>query len=1198
VSKTPHAMDKVRAATRPGKGWRVPKWAIALSLCLLLTIPLLGQTYRGRVEGIVTDQSRAVVVGATVTLRNVKTGIAVVRQTTDSGLYLFDLVDPGEYTIMVEAAGLSKFTQENIVVQTAGDVTVNATLQPASVQQTITVSETPVAVQFNSSNSDLTLDSTMAAETPRYDRNPFKLTLLAPEAINTRGEVLPFLSWSANSVDLGGETNLKNDLQIDGSPVGMGHKFSYPPNMDAVQEVIVSQNSVDAESGHSAGGIISMTTKSGTNEWHGDGFYLGRYPWLNAEADRTRFSSNSTRQNIAGGTLGNPIKKNKLFNFVSFEYWKQGAPNSYVTTLPTALETQGNFSQSYGISNGTQALRTIYDPFSTVVSAAGAVTRTPFAGAIIPANRMDPLAASFMKDFWAPNNPGDNITGVNNYKYGYTDSWKYYNIGDRVDWNINNKWKVFGRFGRYHTTDIYSNPTPNKSPLYVPTGSLRNADQVAGDAIFSLNERTVLDFHGDYHDVTDAYVSTSLGANGNAQFWPNNNWYEPYQVNSPGVPIYFPSLNIGGNVFGGRGFYWDQRPKGEAFSGKISQQRGSHYLKAGFEYRKSWGPVYVSNTTQFQFNAAATADTFQSPNTALNGDQYASFLLGALDPGTEVVGGGVPNPITNFYGIFIQDDWKVNKRLTINLGLREEYESAWHDSSHLLSQAMNLTAPVPEMQANPPQMPAQALSLVGGSSFYHYTGNWEFTTSGHPGMWDAPKLALAPRVGMAFRIDDKTALRAGYARYVTPTEYNFTAAPISGFEDINFLEPPFFGMTGYQFVAPLSSGVPQATLSNPFSSNNPLLPNFGPVAGKALGTNIGRGGENLLWYPQNLQKAYNDRININLQRQLPFGFVGSFTYFLNLGHQHYIKELNAVNPSIYQQYASNFSALTGVTVANPFYHYLNTTLNNGPYYYQPTLPLTSLLTPYPQYGPLYEIGVCCSSERYNQIQLKGQKAFSNGFNFLITYVYTRERSQINNFNDQTYYTNTFQWQDSNQPRHRMNIASTYELPFGTGRHYLANAPKALDAVVGGWKITPVFQFTSGDFPQFGNLIVTGNPCISNPSAGQWFNTSAFAPIPANTYVLRSNPLQYSCLTGPHFWDLDTSLAKIFHLTSKFRAELKMSAYNTLNNLNRGDPDTNIYDSTFGKALYQGSPGGSFGSQGASAAYNTGRQVELGFKILW
>ena len=343
-------------------------------------------------------------------------------------------------------------------------------------------------------------------------------------------------------------------------------------------------------------------------------------------------------------------------------------------------------------------------------------------------------------------------------------------------------------------------------------------------------------------------------------------------------------------------------------------------------------------------------------------------------------------------------------------------------------------------------------------------------------------MALAPRAGIAIRIDDKTALRAGYARYVIPTEYNFTAAPIAGFEDINFLEPPFFGMTGYQFTAPLLQGVPQETLSNPYPATNPLLPNFGPVNGKALGPNVGIGGENLLWYPQNFQKAYNDRFNINLQRQLPGGFVVSFTFFFNIGHQHYTKELNAINPSLEIQYANN-PAYLNQNVANPFYHYLNTPINNGPLYNEPTVPLSSLLVPRPQYGPLYEIGVCCRGRALLQYPVEGAEVVHHGFNFLATYVYINESSQINNFNDQTYYNNTFQWQDSNQPRHRMNMRQTYELPFGKGRAYMNNSPAVVDALVGGWKITPVLQYISGDFPQFGNLIVTGNPCRIESYAG-------------------------------------------------------------------------------------------------------------------
>ena len=335
---------------------------VFVSLLLVFASLAFPQSYRGRVQGTVSDQTQAVIAGANVTLLNVATGVKVVKQSTETGLYLFDLVDPGTYTITVEASGFGKFTQENISVQMRGDVTVNALLKPGSVQESITVVESPVSVQFNSSNKDFTLDSRMAMEIPRIDRNPFKLTLLAPSAVNTRSEMMPYHSWAANSVDLGGGTNLKNDLQVDGSPIGLGHKNSISPSPDSVQEVVVSQNSVDAESGHSAGGLISMTLKSGTNEWHGTGFYLGRYPWINAMADRTRFTRIATRQHMYGGTLGNALIKNKLFNFFALERWKVGEPATFSYTVPTALERGGDFSQTYNIDGG---LMNIYDPYTT-----------------------------------------------------------------------------------------------------------------------------------------------------------------------------------------------------------------------------------------------------------------------------------------------------------------------------------------------------------------------------------------------------------------------------------------------------------------------------------------------------------------------------------------------------------------------------------------------------------------------------------------------------------------------------------------------------------------------------------------------------------------------------------------------------------------------------------------------------------------
>ena len=622
----------------------------------------------------------------------------------------------------------------------------------------------------------------------------------------------------------------------------------------------------------------------------------------------------------------------------------------------------------------------------------------------------------------------------------------------------------------------------------------------------------------------------------------------------------------------------------------MSQSRGSHYLKYGFQFRRGSGPNFVSNTDNFNFNQALTASTYNNPDLTKSGDAFATFLLGALDNSSQLVGGPAPVSVTDFYGLYVGDDWKVSRRLTLNLGLRDEYEKAWHDPLHQLSRGLDLSTTDPAIAAHLPQLPAAATAIVG-SNYTSYAGQWRFTDNFNPGMWDAPKFAFQPRFGAAYRVNDRTAIRFGYALYTVPTEYNFTPAPVSGFEDVNFLEPPFFGMTGYQNTAPLLNGKPQQTFSDPFpASINPLI----SIPGKAQGTNVGRGGSPLLWYPESFKKAYNNRLNLSVQHQLPGQFVVSLTYFVNFGDQQYNQALNNIDPKILQQYSP--SALSAA-VTNPFYHYLSPTQVPGPLFNQTTVPLSSLLVKYPLYGPLYEIGVLGAGERYQDMEFQIQKRFTHGYNFLLGYIYIREKQQINNFNDQTLFQNQLQWQDSNQPHHRLNIASIAELPLGRGRRYFSNISRLADEVIGGWQIAGVLTFTSGSYPRFGNLAVSGDPCQNIPS-GYQFNPSMFSNQPANTYVLRTNPLQYSCIVGPNLFNLDATLQKSFHFTERIQGQLKMTAYNATNKLNREVPDTNRNDPNFGQSLYQGAPQGEFNGQTATYGNQAGRQIELGFKIIF
>lgn len=242
------------------------------------------------------------------------------------------------------------------------------------------------------------------------------------------------------------------------------------------------------------------------------------------------------------------------------------------------------------------------------------------------------------------------------------------------------------------------------------------------------------------------------------------------------------------------------------------------------------------------------------------------------------------------------------------------------------------------------------------------------------------------------------------------------------------------------------------------------------------------------------------------------------------------------------------------------------------------------------------MGTQGAAERYHSIEARVQKAFSNGWNFLGSYVYIREKNQ-QYFNELDTYQDNLTWQNSNQPRHRLIMAGTYELPFGVGRPYMNHMPKALDMVVGGWKLAGVSTYTTGAILRFGKMNYNGqDPTVSDPTPGQWFNTAAFSPIAANTFVIRSNPLQFDNLTGPSYYMLDATLAKTFRITERINAEFKAAAYNAINRLNRGNPNMDITSSQFGQALYQGSPAATFGPQTQELGNVSGRQVELGMKI--
>jgi hypothetical protein len=1124
-----------------------------LFVVVLSSTFLFAQDYRAKVQGVVTDASDAAIAGAKVTLLNTGTGISATKESGPNGAYLFDNVEPGTYTVTAEFAGFSRQVQENVLVQTRADVTSNFSLKPGGTVETVTVTASAVTLQFNTTTRELTVDRKMLMDLPVKARNPFTLALLDPAVVNRYfAERNPFFMWSSSTIDVGGNTSQKNDLLIDGAPTQIGPKGSYSPPMDAVQEFSVQQNSVDAEFGHTAGGTLSVSTKSGTNDVHGTAYYFGRNPALNAVQNPTNRTPNFIRNHIWGGTVGGPIVKNKLFTFFTYEGWRTKEPRDAVRTMPTDLERIGDFSRSLTRS-GT--LRTIYDPTTTVLNAAtNTATRQPFPNNIIPTSRIDPTARRIMQDFWGPNNPGDDLSGSNNFKASYAWPMKNANFSSRTDYNISDKIKVFARYSQFKTTLDQENYSPNASRAEPnDNGGIMNSRNIAGDMVYTLSPTTVLNFRGSYAMLEDDYSApkAAVGEAGLAEFWPNNPWYTPYIKDMP--LIYYPNIIINGQTSSGygKGGYWYQHPHHYAASGKISQVRGSHYLKAGAEYRYHVGIGIFPNLMNFNFYPDQTADTYLSPNTALSGDAHASFLLGVTDQRSQAQGYPFQTQRSPFVGIFVHDDWKISRNVTLNLGLRYEWESAPYDDNDIYSRSVDLSVPNKAIQANPPAIPADLVALSQPT----FNGAWVFSDSDNRKPFVTQKNIFLPRIGVAVRVNDKTAVNIGFARYAVPVivgQGNTSANTLAACQWC-----PGFNQVSNPL--PNVEGRPQAYLSNPFpAASNPLqLP-----IGKSLGpyTNVGRAAN---WAFQDYRQQVNDRINFTIMREIPGQFKVDATWFMSIGRDvPHSRNINMADPNL----GYTYKAALSTNIANPFYNYLTPDVFPGALRNQATVTRGSLLRPYPHYGDLTVNNYSNWRSRYQALQLRVQRTYAAGASVLFAYNYNQERNEAY-FDSIAEFTDSEFWLGSNNARHRATIAGSYELPVGKGKQFGSSMHPILNGAFGGWQFSGIYTYRSGEFLRFDNQMdFSGDPHIDNPGPAKWFNTDAFkVPTP---FTPRTNPRQFSDITGPIMWNLDGTVSKIFPIRERYKLEFRFEAYNLTNSLMWANPIMTIGNPLFGRSTAQ------------------------------
>jgi hypothetical protein len=1115
-------------------------WSAAVALLILISAAShsgLAQTTAGTVTGSVRDTSGAVVPGAQVRLINTETGVVQKTASNQTGDYQFLIVPPGVYAVEVESRGFKLFRRDGIIVEVNRSLAVPATLSVGAVTETVEVTGGTPLLEPNTSALGTVIDTRKVADLPMAGRNPLALANLVPtvQGIGGFGGEI-YSTWSMGQVVIAGGTPLNNGFVIDGIANEKLTDYSamaFLP-VDATQEFKVISNNMSAEYGRSGGGIISMISKSGTNQFHGNLFEYVRNTVFNSNeffANKAGSPRPPVHYNTFGGTLGGPVKKDKLFFFVNVEEFKERRAGTQTITAPTTLQRSGDFSQTFATVGNSCSQITIYDPNSKTAdpNRPGQFIRSPFPGNRIPAERISPIAASMLKFYPSPNLAGLPCSGAQNLFQASPIATDKSDVGVKVDYNLRPTKRFSGRFTRDYLDRANANYWGN---IADPTGYhvLDPRRTAFVEYTDTLSPTLLLDARFGVNREQEQIISPSANFDvttlGFSQAFANT-----IQKGIKGAG--FPAVSITDMSNFGRPDSTGNPTATATANVIVTKILSRHNIKTGYEqrlYRRSdWGTSNSSGS--YTFGRGFTQGPDPLTASAVGGYGLATFLLGTPTAGSSGITTDTAVSM-NYAAAFVQDDWKVNKRLTLNLGLRWEYEGPTKDRRNVFP---NFDPSITNALAGPAHLP----NLKGGYTFVGINGIPN-------GLTNTDYKNFGPRLGFAYQVDTKTVFRGGYGISYIPTFGPGGTAAGAGFS------------TTTSMVTSIDGGVtPYNTLANPFPGG--LTPPTGPSLGTL--TAVGQAASAQL---RDVYRGYAQEWNLTVQREPWANWLLEMSWVGNKGtHLTMSRSLNQLP----DQYLSLGTQLTS-SVPNPFYGLISTGTLAAP-----TVTLKQTLLPYPQYLSLSS-NAYMGDSIYNALAVKIEKRFSRGFSLLGSYVFSKliddlpatgRPGAVPGTAVQDWYNlrgeRSRSYQDTPD---RVVITGTWEVPF---------KPRSVIArgFIGGWQLNGISTIQSGRPIALAATVSNGGnrPNVvagvsdqpANQSLFQWFNPAAFSQPAAFTMgsVARTLP----DINGPSFFDLDASIFKYFPIKERMKLQFRAETFNLTNTPSFDVPGRTLGSSTFG-----------------------------------